>query len=194
MQFIVLKSSLKAKKRLKRMIESPVKRMINLIMRKKEKLALRLILIEQEMVAYGNKTTQVRNACLNTIVVGVKSIKMWKSLINSSIVSLKRNSNQKKVISDKSKLLTELPFLNVDTVPDFIECKADISKPEMLKPLQVKVTPNFTFTDRILPKIDSPFSENSRFSMNYFVDLHNTVKSYGVATTKVQESRFSIIT
>ena len=78
-------------------------------------------------------------------------------------------------------LMAELPFSNCGTdVPDFIECKPDIAKTEKLQPLNVNVTDDFVFIDRALPSASYEFVENTVFTKEYFVELHNRVKSFGV--------------
>ena len=77
-------------------------------------------------------------------------------------------------------MLSYLPFNNQNDVPNFIERRPDIIKPEKLKSFEVKVTSNLTFSDRLLPHTDRMFREHTKFSKQYFVELHNFVKSFGV--------------
>ena len=73
-----------------------------------------------------------------------------------------------------------MPFQHETNVPDFIECKPDILKLTALKPLHVNVTDNLVFMDRMLPPSDLSFIESESFSSEYFVNLHNEVKKFGV--------------
>ena len=63
-------------------------------------------------------------------------------------------------------------------MPDFIECKPDIEKPDNLKLCEVQITDSLKFMDRLLPRTDSIFAEHSVFNRAYFLDLHRTVKLY----------------
>ena len=65
-----------------------------------------------------------------------------------------------------------------NSVPDFIECKPDITKLESLKSCSVKVSDTLVFMDRSLPPTKCIFQEHSSFSKSYFVDLHKAVKLY----------------
>ena len=71
-----------------------------------------------------------------------------------------------------------MPFANQSKVPYFIECNPDVKKPEVLKPVEVQICTNLKFVDRILPQPCVSLVENVTFPMQYFVDLHNLVKSY----------------
>ena len=59
-------------------------------------------------------------------------------------------------------------------------CNPDITKVEKLKSREVSVTSTLKFVDRLLPPTSCKFSEHPSFSKQYFIDLHNTVKSFGV--------------
>ena len=63
-------------------------------------------------------------------------------------------------------------------VPDFIECKPDIEKPESLKMFEVKITENLQFMDRILPSTNCKLVEHPVFNRAYFLDLQKSVKLY----------------
>ena len=76
--------------------------------------------------------------------------------------------------------LDNLAFKNEYVVKDFIECKVDIEKPENLSPVQLCLTEQIMFTDRTLPESSYSFTENNVFNKQYFVDLHENVKRYGV--------------
>ena len=64
------------------------------------------------------------------------------------------------------------------------ECKPDITKLEKLKSCEVAVTNTLNFVDILLPPTMCKFVVNASFSKQYFVDLHNTVKSFGVQNYK----------
>ena len=57
-------------------------------------------------------------------------------------------------------------------MPDFIECKNDIDRPDQLKPFNVNVTDSLVFIDRMLPASTCKFEESETFSKQYFVNLH----------------------
>ena len=69
-------------------------------------------------------------------------------------------------------------------VPDFVECKPDIIKPEVLRPLNVNVTDKIIFVDRMLPPTQFSFNENPAFTRSYFLNLHEAVKVYNVSNYK----------
>ena len=73
-----------------------------------------------------------------------------------------------------------MPFKNESLVPDFIECKQDIIKVEKLCYLHVKLTESLTFLDRELPPSTFDFTESDDFTRQYFVNLHENVKKFGV--------------
>ena len=64
----------------------------------------------------------------------------------------------------------------IDNVQDFLDCKPDIIKPEILSPFPVQVSDELTFIDRKLPSVKA-FTENSSFNGAYFVNLHASVKT-----------------
>ena len=70
--------------------------------------------------------------------------------------------------------------MGLSSVANFIECKPDITKLEKLKSCEVRVTDSLIFEDRLLPPTKCKFTEHSDYSKQHFVDLHNTVKSFGV--------------
>ena len=70
------------------------------------------------------------------------------------------------------------------SVPDYIECKPDITKLESLKTCLVKVSNTLTFMDRSLPPTKCIFEEHSSFPKSYFVDLHKAVKFYDLHNYK----------
>ena len=80
--------------------------------------------------------------------------------------------------SDKSSW-SQLPFYKCESLPNFILCKPDIAKPDVLPPCKIDITPEQTFVDRVLPPTSFDFRENDNFPTSYFIDLHNIVKSYG---------------
>ena len=84
----------------------------------------------------------------------------------------------------KSDLLAELPFKGISIVQNFVDCKPDIVKPEVLRPKNVNVTESLVFMDRILPTSQYQFLENKSFSKSYFLDLHKAVKVYNVNNYK----------
>ena len=53
-----------------------------------------------------------------------------------------------------------------------------------MKPCQIKIANELTFTDRLLPENSCSLSEHEQFSKSYFVDLHNRVKAFGVHNYK----------
>ena len=63
-------------------------------------------------------------------------------------------------------------------MPDFIECKPDIEKPECLKSIEVKITENLQFMDRILPSTSCNLNEHPVFTRAYYLNLHESVKLY----------------
>ena len=63
-------------------------------------------------------------------------------------------------------------------------CEPDVAKPEALKPYDVKVHDNLVFHDRLLPPNIHPSCENTSFSKDYFVGLHNAVKIFNVSNYK----------
>ena len=75
--------------------------------------------------------------------------------------------------SPSLNLVSKLPFLGENKVPDFIECKPDIEKPESLKLFEVKITENLQFMDRILPSTDCKLVEHPVFNRAYFLDLQS---------------------
>ena len=66
-------------------------------------------------------------------------------------------------------MLAKPPFKGLSNVPDFLECKPDIAKPEILRPLNVNVTEKITFMDKMLPPSQFVFKENPAFTKSYFV-------------------------
>ena len=75
-----------------------------------------------------------------------------------------------------------MPFEGQCSVQDFLHCKPDIIKPDILKSVEIKVG-NITFVDRLLPP-HQPLSDNSLFNRQYFIDLHCAVKSYNLNNYK----------
>ena len=63
-------------------------------------------------------------------------------------------------------------------MPDFIECKPDLEKPESLKFCEVQITDSLKFMDRLLPPTSCNFAEHTVFNKAYFLDLHRAVKLY----------------
>ena len=76
-----------------------------------------------------------------------------------------------------------MPFRNESSVADYI-FHVDIEKPEKLEPLDISLSSDLNFIDRKLPESHFPLVENTNFSMNYFVELHNAVRSFGVHNYK----------
>ena len=65
-----------------------------------------------------------------------------------------------------------------------MECKPDIVKTDLLRPLNVNVTENLIFMDRMLPPTQCKFEEHPTFTRSYFLNLFNSVKLYNVNNYK----------
>ena len=86
-------------------------------------------------------------------------------------------------MSSESSSWSTLPYHENVVVKNDL-CKLDVAKPEILKPCQIKIANDLTFTDRLLPETSCKFFEHERFSKSYFVDLHNRVRAFGVHNYK----------